>query len=248
MWLKANPEQHLRYLYFRAATLSAEMEDAEHNEEEVNAEVKNVAGVVKQGDPLRKYVNIVLLRANLDPGAADYEDYRAGGAKETDLTRASLAKLHAKVKASKRVLNRCQCQWDDLVQHAVDVQDNIANRHRDDRVFHRSLGGPPKRPHAEWMWRVKIKPGLMYLASFVCVGASIILLWSELSFSKTEPTLSVYALLIDSAADQQNYASLEFLSFITLLYVSLPYRVCERVDNMLMCFRVADICASARTQ
>lgn len=36
MWLKANPEHHLRYLQFKAATLSAETDDAEHGEDEVN--------------------------------------------------------------------------------------------------------------------------------------------------------------------------------------------------------------------
>jgi hypothetical protein len=189
--------------------------------------VKKIAGIVKQGNPLRVYVNVILLRANLDPASADYEDYRpSGSAKDPDVTRSSLAKLHGKVKASKRVLNRCRCQWDDLVRQVVEVQDNIANRNREDRTFHRSLGGPPNRPHAEWLWRVKFKPGLMYGMSFVCVSASILLLWSEVTFSKTEPTLSVYALIIDHAADQQNYASLEFFSFITLLYVPRRLPAC----------------------
>ena len=45
--------------------------------------------------------------------------------------------------------------------------------------------------------------------------------WSELSFSMTHPTLSVYAIMIDHAAEQENYTSLEFLSFVTLLYLCL---------------------------
>jgi len=68
LWTSSNVKRKQRYLQFKAAKLSTEIADAESNEAEINAEVKAIAGRVKQGDPLRKYVNIILLKANLDDG------------------------------------------------------------------------------------------------------------------------------------------------------------------------------------
>lgn len=68
LWASSDIKRKLRHLQFKAAKLSTEIAEAESTEETINGDVRAMAGRVKQGDALRKYVNIVLLKANLDDG------------------------------------------------------------------------------------------------------------------------------------------------------------------------------------
>ena len=73
---KASPTKQVRLYQFKAAKLNSELAEAEETHENVMNEVKQAAGLIKQGDPLRKYMNIILLKANLLSSDGDYEDYK----------------------------------------------------------------------------------------------------------------------------------------------------------------------------
>eukprot|EP00041_Stephanoeca_diplocostata_P033873 m.1130343 g.1130343 ORF g.1130343 m.1130343 type:complete len:710 (-) comp24422_c0_seq2:993-3122(-) len=220
LWTSSDIKRKQRHLQFKAAKLSTEIAEAESTEETINTDVRTMAGRVKQGDPLRKYVNIVLLKANLDDGEGGFEDYRpSGDAVDEPVTRSKLASLHKRVIKSKRVLNRCRCQWNDLMAQAIHVQDILSNRDSTDHHFSSNIGVPVRHAEAYWWWEVRIRPILWYILSGICTIMSIILLWSEISFSKTDPTLSIYALMVIHAGNAEHYINLEFLVFVTLLFM-----------------------------
>ena len=55
---------------------------------------------------------------------------------------------------------------------------------------------------------------------------SVIVVWSEVLMYRTQPTLSVYALVLNAAGAEEAYFGLETLTFLTLLYLSVcTYRV-----------------------
>lgn len=68
----------------------------------------------------------------------------------------------------------------------------------------------------------------MLLIAGACVTTvmSVIVVWSEVLLFRTQPTLSVYALVLNTAGAKEAYFTLETLTFLTLLYLCVcTYRV-----------------------
>ena len=49
---------------------------------------------------------------------------------------------------------------------------------------------------------------------------SVMLTWSEVTFSFTFPTLSLYAIFIQLAASNNDYRWIEVISFLTITYMA----------------------------
>ena len=73
----------------------------------------------------------------------------------------------------------------------------------------------------KWYWKVAIQPRLYYAAAFLTTCMSLLLVWSEVTFSVESPTLSVYALVIGVDGHDAKYLALELVSFLTLFYLCI---------------------------
>ena len=227
LWYQTNSEYTLRTLHFRASKLSSEISDAQLDEEELEEQIKSVASAIKHGDPARKFVDMLLRKAKLD-SMEDYEDFKSE--EMNDPTVSTLVKLHKRLIKTKRVVNRCQCQWNALMDTTFDVQDTIENAKSQNQLYNRSLGGDVRYPAALWIWKIRAKPMILQALAAVCTLMSIILLWSEVTFRSKEPVLSVYALAVIGAGTNNNYVATEFLTFVLLLYLCVcTYMVVFRI-------------------
>ena len=144
LWRGTTTEYELRSMQFRASKLYSEIADATGAGEDVEDEIKTVASQISAGEPLRKYVDIILAQSQ---SAASYSDYTPGSTEDL-VTQTSLTKLNKRLMKSRRVLNRCQCQWNALMDEIFDMEDVIKNSSTTDRVF-RAAFGPvtPSHPH-----------------------------------------------------------------------------------------------------
>ena len=81
-------------------------------------------------------------------------------------------------------------------------------------------------PTLLWWWKVKIRP-IMYLClTVVACLFSVAVLWSEVTFFQSDPTISLYAIVIAGAGHTGLYFNVEVIAFITLFYLSFcTYRV-----------------------
>ena len=148
-------------------------------------------------------------------------------------TAASLASLHARVKAARAVVRRCECQWNALMSQVAVIQQEMEAATIED-YSNRELRGKTRlarfSPKANWWWRIRVRPLLYLVASIFATICSVLVLWSEVTFFYENPTLSVYALFIEGAGVSGQYANLELITFLTLAYLSIcTYRVLFRL-------------------
>jgi hypothetical protein len=215
---KASPTKQVRLYQFKAAKLNSELAEAEETHENIMNEVKQAAGLIKQGDPLRKYMNIILLKANLLSSDGDYEDYKGSSRADDYDTVPQLVSLHKKVMKAKAVLHRCECQMDEVFTDALLLQDTLQNKGAIDKKFVESSGAQSRFPQAKWMFEVQIKPVLIWAFLIICTVISFLLVWTETVFG-VSPDMSVYAHIVAAAGSGMNYSSLEFVTLITVLYM-----------------------------
>ena len=62
---------------------------------------------------------------------------------------------------------------------------------------------------SEWYWKCMVYPWGMWILSFAVILLSIIVVWSECLFFIIDPVLSIFALLVQVAADDENYLAIE---------------------------------------
>lgn len=65
-----------------------------------------------------------------------------------------------------------------------------------------------------------IVPNLLKMAAIMAGLMSVMLTWSEVTFSFTFPTLSLYAIFIQLAASNNDYRWIEVISFLTITYMA----------------------------
>ncbi|KAF9161923.1 hypothetical protein DFQ26_004019 [Actinomortierella ambigua] len=142
---------------------------------------------------------------------------RAGGRKNSIesmvpavLTEDYLANLNARIKKALRMKDRWTAIWHDLLQEgflAQDIHENADNPERKFRSTLRSLSNKPKDfwLKFEWHWYLRIRPVCFRMASVFCALVSILIVWSEVTFDKNDPTLSVVGILIQLAKKETSF-------------------------------------------
>ena len=63
-------------------------------------------------------------------------------------------------------------------------------------------------------------PHLLKMAAIMAGMMSVMLTWSEVTFSFSSPTLSLYAIFIQLAASHDDYRWIEVISFLTITYMA----------------------------
>eukprot|EP00730_Choanoeca_flexa_P002865 TRINITY_DN11211_c0_g1_i6.p1 TRINITY_DN11211_c0_g1~~TRINITY_DN11211_c0_g1_i6.p1 ORF type:complete len:721 (+),score=166.73 TRINITY_DN11211_c0_g1_i6:90-2252(+) len=236
LWRRASVERTLRLYYYRLAKLNGELLDAEHDLQDAKRTTQDLLGKCAQTSPMRAYLNLIMAKfpdEEWSDGFA-YEDanFKATARGDVTLEQSSLAKLHARVIALSGLVKRCHSQRTYLFAKALLFEDIKKQKDKKERVFTPTYGSGYKgflkehRPKIAWYWYMRLRPVAYYIAAACTTALSAVVVWSEVLFFFTTPTLSIYALALNATGDSGYYFNIEVMVFFTLLYLSVcTYRV-----------------------
>ena len=134
------------------------------------------------------------------------------------------------------MLNRAEVQWQHLLRKAFIVEDQQKCKQRTDRRFVPTYSEPytgrftTLQPKLKWYWECLLRPYVYLFGGITFSLMSVAVIWSEVLFWKVDPTLSLFAWLVQKAGRDAHYFSVEVFTFITILYLSVSaYRVIFKI-------------------
>ena len=222
LWYSSKRGYSLNQAYFKISKLWGERNDAEGSLEEVLVSVEGVRRkfATEGGSTLQHFIDIIVSKVPTEMLERVGRRVRAG--EEGLVSEASLAKLHKQVMVAVTAHHRTEAQWSHMVDTVLWLEDNHKNSDNGDRVFRRQYGpGSVLSPQLEWYVRCMIVPRLLQMAAVTAAVLSVLLTWSEVTFFSDSPTLSIFAVLIQSAASSNHYRTIEVVSFLTIFYMSI---------------------------
>ncbi|XP_064604856.1 G-protein coupled receptor-associated protein LMBRD2-like [Liolophura sinensis] len=231
IWNNSKRGYTLSKTQFKIAKLSTEKSEAEEELEDVLEDIKKAAESIKYNHPLRKNVDTILRKCpesflqtirNMD----DYQDYNMST--ETP-TQKSLIRLHCKLIRASQNQFRTRCQWNMLIEKALELEDLAANENNTDKKFRKALGQNNYHqifrmvytPTVEWYWKVQFRPITMKVFSVLLMIFSFMVVWSECLFFIKEPVLSLFAVFINLAKENYDYLYIELASIIVIGYLCI---------------------------
>lgn len=225
LWRSSQRGYSLNQAYFKISKLFGERNDAEGNLEEVLVSVAEARRKLDTGDGehLTQFVDIIMAKV---PGELmDRVKRREARTEAAEVTEAGLAKLHKQVMVAMTAHFRTEAQWQHMVDTVLWLEDNHKNSSSSEKIFRRQSSTEPGpglylSPHIEWQVRCVIVPHLLKMAAIMAGMMSVMLTWSEVTFSFSSPTLSLYAIFIQLAASHDDYRWIEVISFLTITYMA----------------------------
>ncbi|KAK7075102.1 LMBR1 domain-containing protein 2 [Halocaridina rubra] len=226
-WHSASTLHTLHHAYFRAAKLSQEKAEANEHVGDLLQSMQALGGSIGLGHPLRSHMDIIetkvpteLLdkaRRHLVPDSphADVPSEKA------------LVRLHKQLIKALQNHRRVETQWGLLVSKIVDLEDTHRNAVSHEKSFKPST--PPQRhyifsyiypPTLEWVWRCRIRGYLLRALAVLCALVSVVVVWSELTFFSTSPTISLFAVFVNLAKANYDYFTIEVISSLSMAYIA----------------------------
>ncbi|KAL8571888.1 hypothetical protein ACOMHN_011480 [Nucella lapillus] len=230
VWNNAKRGHKLSATYFKIAKLSTEKTEAEEALEDILEEIRRCADKIRYNSPLRPHMDTVLSKCpestrrslrttNLD----DYEDY--GPSSTPDLSISTLVKLHKKVMRSLQLQKRTQIQWNNLMSQSFSLEE-VEENMRDPHCSFKSSTSPSLgllrviyTPTVEWYWKCRVQAYFYMGVSVVLMVLSFMVVWSECLFFIKSPVLSLFAVFINLARLNYDYAYIELASILTIAYL-----------------------------
>ena len=230
-WNMSKPHSRLEQIYFRLSKLSTEKEDADDELADVLAEVKKASEEIRYNSNSRKYIDTIIDKCPegcaemFSKGTDDFVDYSSSSAGSTDLSLKNLMKLHKKVIVTTHNAHRTLVQWNAKLKLAFYLEDVENNENNPEKIFKSSFSDHYTTSRVKlqlhWIWEIQLKPIFFKLLSLVLIVFSALLVWSETTFFSVDPTLSVFAWLIDSAGKDYRYFDIEVVSCLTIAYMCM---------------------------
>ena len=211
--------------YFKVAQLSTEKDDAQDELSKLLAEIKQASEEIKLHNPLRRHLDVVIGKCPIGSeslfGKGTEDDVVAGGSRYT--TR-ELVKLHKNLLVLSHRAARTQFQWNAAVQLAFYLEDVNKAELNPDRLFvpsftEHSPTAAVWRRQLQWYLELVIKPCFMKVCGVLLFVLSITLVWSEVTFFSSDPTVSLFAILIDVTNHYNFFLSMEFISCLLIMYM-----------------------------
>ncbi|XP_065069305.1 G-protein coupled receptor-associated protein LMBRD2-like [Rhopilema esculentum] len=230
-WNMSVPGFLLSQTLFKISKLSTEKEDVEEELTETLQTVVKASEDIRYNSSLRKYIDTIIKKC---PDASedlfrtakdDYVDYNDVNGKSVQMhSEKSLVSLHKKVIVITQRAHRTNVQWNMLLQKAIRLDDLEKNRESPDRIFKASSLTNQQSPSTlsakiEWFWKLWLTPALLKGVALVLMLFTVMLVWSEMTFFSTSPTLSLFAVLIRVAKTEYLYFQVEVISFFTVMYM-----------------------------
>lgn len=230
----------LSYLYFKVAKLSAEKCEAEEKLDDTLEEIHHAyESIITTHGPLKSHIENVLDKCPLEwrkQILTRYQDVnfdRSRGYRNTGISynEKSLVRLHQSIIKAVQTRHRTFCQWDHLIKQAIEWEDVTRNESNPSRMYKSSLNTPSDgtfltgiknilyTPTVEWHWKCLIRSTFYKVLSYILIVFSVVVIWSEFTFSVQDPTLSIFALMMKAARRNYKYLFIEVIIKHYFLYM-----------------------------
>lgn len=225
LWHSSKRGYRLNQAYFKVSKLWGERSDAEGELEDVLSRVE----ALRQSDsagPVRDLIDII--QGKVPPELLERVRRRRVQVEAGVLPdERMLAKLHKQVNVRLQSHRRTEAQWSELISRVFWLEDQHRNSLSNERIYKHQLpdqevGGWLRlvySPVVEWYSQCLLLPLLYKVAALVACIMSAMLTWSEVTFFNKSPPLSLFAVFIQAASYNRNYAAIEIISFLTILYM-----------------------------
>ena len=218
----------LSYLYFKVAKLSAEKCESEEKLEDVLDEIQTcLESLNGERDPMRPYLDIIVEKCpdewrqqminRLIQNNDQYVRYSGNAYNEKSLTR-----MHKSIIQAMQTNHRTHCQWDYLIHQAIQWEDVAKNEVSTTRIYRPSIewrrpGSPfvtlvrdsVYSPKIEWYWKCLFRSTFYRALGYVLTVLSLMVVWSEMTFSIQSVPLSIFALIMKLLRSDYNYFLIE---------------------------------------
>lgn len=219
----------LSLLYFKVAKLSAEKIEAEEKLEDCLDEIHHAYNsAVSNNDRIKPFMDVIVEKCPLEWKAKLFSQNESvqsnRGLNSTDhiYNETTCVRLHQNIINSLQAHHRTQIQFDHLIRKVIDWEDVAKNQSNPSRLFKPTL---PRRdfaygnlstikntvfnPKVEWYWKCVVRNPFYKTLGVILTCFTFIVVWSEMTFSISSPTLSIFACLVNVAKDHDNYFLIE---------------------------------------
>ncbi|KAK3882291.1 hypothetical protein Pcinc_013321 [Petrolisthes cinctipes] len=228
LWHSASTIHTLHHSYFHAAKLSQERAEANERVNDLLQSMRALGGSLGPGHPLRPHMDVIESKVPVElldrvrrhpPPDSPHADVPSEKA---------LVRLHKQLLKALQCQRRVETQWGILVEGVVALEDTHRNAASHDTTFKHST--PLHRhpvlayiytPTLEWVWRCRVRGWLLRALAVGAALVSLVVVWSELTFFSTSPTLSLFAVFLNLAKASYDYFTIEVISSLSMAYIAL---------------------------
>lgn len=234
-WRAGNPLLTRAHTYFQLAKLSTEKQEAIENMDDLLVEIEKAAEIVRYNHPLRKFLDVIIAKCpdefkeKMKNGMNDFVRYGDDGSEST-INEKYLVHLHTKLLRVVDTKLRTNIQWKILMNRALQLNTVISNLNKPN-VWVSNVNTPQGtsccNSYAKWQWECKVKPVLFKSLAVCLIILSLMVIWSECTFFKEEPVLSLFAIFIKLLKTSESYFCMEIVcsAIISYLCVCAYYTV-----------------------
>ncbi|XP_050699310.1 LMBR1 domain-containing protein 2 homolog [Eriocheir sinensis] len=228
IWHSASTLHTLNHSYFHAAKLSQERAESSERVSDLLQSMRALGGSIGPGHPLRPHMDVIESKVPTElldrvrrhpPPDSPHADVPSEKA---------LVRLHKQLLKALQSQRRVETQWGLLVEKVVSLEDTHRNSLSHDSTFKHST--PPHRHHLlsyiytptiEWVWRCRVRGYLLRAMAVFFALVSVVVVWSELTFFSTSPTISLFAVFVNLAKANYDYFTIEVISSLSMAYIAL---------------------------
>ncbi|CAF0997675.1 unnamed protein product [Rotaria sordida] len=228
----------LAHTQFKLAKIYNEKINVEERLDSIIDDVTKFSMEIKTNDPLRPYLEQIVkivpeqylnrIRLTME----DYENNRIAitnrfSDKEIEK---QLIKLHERLKKYIHVHHRVQVSWIRMINEAFYLEDILNNENNSNHEFIKQNPYSPswlrkklfdQYPKLEWYTYCLIRPWALRLLGIILGIISILVIWSEMTFFRTKPVLSIFAKCVNAARDHHSYFTMEVFCCLSIAYLCL---------------------------
>ncbi|EDV22138.1 uncharacterized protein TRIADDRAFT_29321 [Trichoplax adhaerens] len=233
IWQSSRRGYKLSVIQFQIAKMTTDKEEAQEGLETVVSDIAGAASLIRRYSPLYENMKTILskcpeeLRQKVDAQRTELEDKGNANELQDIPTMKSLVKLHSRLILANQKVSRANALLQNLYKRGFELEDIIQNETNTTRQFASSFDATYQgrcktfRLTCEWYWKVKMLPWVLKLISVILVITTIAVIWSECTFFTLQPTLSIFALLIDVAQRTYNFFDIELICLLTIGFMCL---------------------------
>jgi len=218
----------ISYLYFKVAKLSAERCEANEKLEDVLEEIQtSFESLSGAHDPMKPYLDIIIDKSPPEwrqqiLNRFEQSGFRNTGYSGTAYNEKSLTRMHKSIIKAMQMHHRTQCQWNILINQAIEWEDVAKNEISTSRIYRSTINSRNSlsplasivrdsiyTPKVEWYWKCLVRGTFYRILGYILTIFSLMVVWSEVTFSIQSIPLSIFALVMKVARDHYSYFFIE---------------------------------------
>ncbi len=219
----------ISYLYFKVAKLSAEKCEADEKLEDVLEEIQtSFESLSGPNDPMKPYLDIIIEKCppewkqQMLNRLEQNNSFRNPGYSGTAYNEKTLTRMHKSIIQAMQMNHRTHCQWNLLINEAIEWEDVAKNEISPTHIYRSSIASRNSlsplaltvrdsiyTPKIEWYWKCLIRGSFYRILGYVLTIFSLMVVWSEVTFSLQSIPLSIFALIMKLLRDNYSYFLIE---------------------------------------